>query len=180
MSEPPFFAVTGGPGAGKTTLLEALAETGIAVAPEAGRAVIRDQMAIGGPAVPWRDPALFAELMLAFDLRSHGEARLQAGPVLFDRGVPDIAGYLRLCRLPVPEHLMRAARQVRYRSPVFAAPPWRAIFTQDAERRQDFAEAERTFAAVTAAWREFGYELVELPLASVAERGAFVRARIGG
>lgn len=59
-----------------------------------------------------------------------------------------------------------------------SSPPWREIFAQDAERRQDFAEAQRTFAAVTRSYRDFGYEPVELPLASVAERVAFVRARI--
>lgn len=173
-----FFVITGGPGAGKTTLLSALAAEGFATAPEGGRAIIRDQVAIDGPALPWRDRALFAELMLGWDMRSHAEARKRGGLVLFDRGVPDIAGYLSLSGLAIPAHLERAARQIRYRPLVFAAPPWRAIFAGDAERKQDFAEAERTFAAVTGAYRDFGYEPVELPLAGVAERVAFVRARI--
>jgi hypothetical protein len=33
-------------------------------------------MAIGGSALPWADPALFAELMLCWELRSH---RMAAG-----------------------------------------------------------------------------------------------------
>ena len=173
-----FFVITGGPGAGKTTLLSALAAEGHATAPEGGRAIIRDQVAIDGPGLPWRDKALFAELMLGWDMRSHAEARERGGLVLFDRGVPDIAGYLGLSGLAIPARVERAARQLRYRRLVFAAPPWRAIFAGDAERKQDFAEAERTFAAVTGAYRDFGYELVELPFASVAERVAFVRARI--
>lgn len=173
-----FFVITGGPGAGKTTLLSALAAEHYAIAPEGGRAIIRGQEAVDGPGLPWRDKALFAELMLGWDMRSHAEAQERGGITLFDRGVPDIVGYLRLSGLPVPEHLERAARQMRYRRLVFAAPPWREIFAGDAERRQDFAEAERTFAAVTGAYRDFGYELVELPRAGVPERVAFVRARI--
>jgi len=173
-----FFVITGGPGAGKTTLLTALAAAGHATAAEAGRAIIRDQSAIDGPGLPWRDPGLFAELMLGWDMRSHAEAQARQGPVFFDRGVPDIAGYLALSGLPVPEHVRRAAGQFRYRRQVFAAPPWREIFAQDAERRQDFAEAERTFAAVTASYRAFGYELVELPNAGISERLAFVLSRI--
>jgi len=174
------FVVTGGPGAGKTTLLAALATAGHAVAPEAGRAIIRDQLAIDGPALPWRDRALFAEMMLSFDLRSHGEAQASASPVFFDRGVPDSIGYLRLCGLPVPEHFDRAARGFRYARIVFAAPPWRAIYARDAERKQDFAEAERTYEAVTAAYRDHGYELVELPRADVGTRAAFVLDRVRG
>jgi len=174
------FVVTGGPGAGKTTLLAALAAAGQAVAPEAGRAIIRDQLAVDGPALPWRDRALFAELMLGFDLRSHGESQASASPVFFDRGVPDSIGYLRLCGLPVPEHFECAARVFRYAPVVFAAPPWREIYAQDAERKQDFAEAERTYEAVTAAYREHGYELVELPRADVGTRAAFVLDRVRG
>lgn len=172
------FVVTGGPGAGKTTLLSALAAAGHVIAPEAGRAIIRDQLVIDGPALPWRDRALFAELMLNFDLRSHAEAQAGASPVLFDRGIPDSIGYLRLCGLPVPEHFDRAAHAFRYARIVFVAPPWREIYAQDAERKQDFAEAERTYEAVSAAYREHGYELAELPRADVATRAAFLLGRV--
>lgn len=170
--------VTGGPGAGKTALIEALAATGLRTMPEAGRAIIRDQRAIGGSALPWADRAAFAELMLGWELRSHREALAAPGPVVFDRGVPDVIGYLTLCGLPVPAPVRRAAEVFRYRRQVFIAPPWRAIFAQDAERKQDFAEAEATFQALSATYLALGYELVPLPLAPVAERLAFVRARL--
>jgi predicted ATPase len=170
--------ITGGPGAGKTSLVEALAASGHAVRPEAGRMIIRDQQTIGGRGVPWVDPALFAELMLATDLRRHAEAAAAGERVFFDRGVPDIAGYLALCCLAIPEHVERAVRALRYNRTVFIAPPWREIFTQDAERKQDFAEAERTYAAMAETYPRYGYALVELPRASVAERVSFVLDRL--
>lgn len=169
-----FFVVTGGPGSGKTTLIDALERAGFARTVEAGRGVIQDQMEIDGPALPWRDPAAFAELMLGWEMRSYRMAERQAGPVFFDRGVPDVIGYLRLMRLPVPAHMEKAAEVFRYRHRVLMAPPWREIFTQDAERRQDFAEAERTYEALAETYVRVGYELVELPRASVAERLQFV------
>ncbi len=173
-----FIVVTGGPGAGKTTLIEALAATGLTCMPEAGRAIIRDQMAIDGPALPWADRAAFAEAMLQWELRSWHEAARLSGPVLFDRGLPDVPGYLALCGLPVPPHARRAAERFRYRRDVFIAPPWPAIFARDTERRQDFAEAEATHAAMVAAYTALGYALIPLPLAPVAERVAFVQARL--
>ena len=38
-----FIVLTGGPGSGKTTLIEALRRLGLAAAPEAGRAIIKEQ-----------------------------------------------------------------------------------------------------------------------------------------
>ncbi|MCA0417793.1 MAG: AAA family ATPase [Proteobacteria bacterium] len=170
--------ITGGPGSGKTSLIEALAARGHAVRPEAGRAIIREQQANSGRGLPWVDPALFAELMLAADLRGHAEARAGGERVFFDRGLPDIAGYLALCGLPVPGPVERAARELRYCRTVFIAPPWRGIFSRDAERKQDFAEAERTCAVMAAIYPRYGYALVELPRVSVAERVSFVLDRL--
>ena len=62
-----FVVITGGPGAGKTTLIDRLAAAGFGAKPEAGRAIIQDQLAISGPALPWLDPILFTELSLGWD-----------------------------------------------------------------------------------------------------------------
>jgi predicted ATPase len=174
-----FVVVTGGPGSGKTTLIEALAAAGFRSSPEAGRAIIRDQHAIGGQGLPWADRALFAELMLGADMRAYREAPAGPGMVIFDRGIPDIAGYLQLCGLAVPGHVESAIRQFRYRREVFIAPPWPEIFAGDAERRQDFAEARRTYEAMVTVYAGYGYELVELPRISVAARMHFMVERLG-
>lgn len=178
-----FFVVTGGPGAGKSTLIAALARAGYATSVEAGRGVIQDQVAIGGGALPWGDKAAFAELMLGWEMRSHHLARAaasgSAGPVFFDRGVPDVAGYLALEGLPVPAHVARAVERFRYHRRVFIAPPWPEIFRQDGERRQDLAEAERTYEAMVAAYCAAGYDLVEIPRVAVEARVRFVLRMVG-
>lgn len=173
-----FFVVTGGPGAGKSTLIEALAAEGLRIMPEAGRAVIRDQVAIGGDALPWRDRRAFAEQMLGWDMRSWREAAEGAGATLFDRGIPDILGYLALCGIAVPAHFARAAETFRYNPLVFIAPPWRQIYARDAERKQSWAEAEATCEAMAQTYSGLSYQLVRLPLAPVGERVRFVIDRL--
>jgi predicted ATPase len=174
-----FFIITGGPGSGKSTLIEALAALGYPHMPEAGRAIIRDQVEIGGRALPWEDRVAFAELMLGWELRSYRAAAGNVGPVLFDRGVPDVIGYLRLIGAEVPAHMKRAAELFRYRRQVFIAPPWPEIFVQDAERKQTLAEAEATYDALVGVYGDYDYELIELPRVPLRQRVDFVRERIG-
>jgi len=149
-----FYIVTGGPGSGKSSIVEALHQQGYARSIEAGRGVIQGQMAIGGRALPWSDRLLFAELMLSWEIRSHQVAEQHDGPVFFDRGIPDVLGYLRLLEL--------------------IAPPWREIYSQDRERKQDFDEAIRTFESMVATYTTLDYQLIKIPCTPVGERVSFI------
>ncbi len=172
------FVITGGPGSGKSTLIDALAEQGISTMPEAGRAIIQDQVAISGEALPWSDRRAFAELMLAWEMRSYRAASKLGGPVMFDRGIPDVLGYLRLCGLPIPSHVERAAWTFRYHHRVIIAPPWPEIFAADAERKQSFEEAQATYEVMNQTYSALGYDLIPLPLDSIQQRVKFVLATI--
>jgi len=171
--------LTGGPGSGKSSHLDALEQAGYSRSAEAGRGVIQDQIAIGGSALPWADKAAFAELMLSWEMRSYHLAERSTGPVFFDRGVPDVVGYLRLSALPVPDSVDRAARLFRYNGRVFIAPSWQEIFRQDRERKQTFAEAIRTYEVMVSTYADYGYELIELPRATIEERLRFVLLHSG-
>lgn len=177
MSNVKRFVVTGGPGAGKSTLITALADAGVRTFEEAGRAILRQQDAIGDPAHAARDPLAYAEAMLQWDMRSYAEAERHSGPVVFDRGVADTMGYLRLIGLPVPAHIGRAARLFRYADPVLVAPPWREIYVHDAERNHAWELAVATHDEVRAVYVELGYAVVDLPLADVGTRVRFVLDR---
>lgn len=168
------FVVTGGPGSGKSSLINAMARRGFRTMPKAGRAIIQDQVRIGGPALPWADRAIFAELMLGWELRSYQEALASDAPVLMDRGIPDTVGYLTLCGLPVPAHIEAAAKIHTYNKRVFLAPYWDAIFAQDAERKQDRQEAEVTVRIMAEIYTRLGYQIVELPLVGIEQRADFM------
>ncbi len=174
-----FFVITGGPGSGKSTLIDMLRARDFSTAPEAGRGIIRAQRDVDGPALPWRDPTLFAELMLAWELRSYRQAGEERHLVFFDRGVPDVLGYMKLTGLPAPAHVGSASRRFRYNRKVFFLPPWPGIFRQDGERKQTFEEAERTYAAMIETYGGLGYEPAVVPVGTVEARLGFILSEAG-
>jgi predicted ATPase len=95
-----------------------------------------------------------------------------------DRGIPDTLGYMRLIGF---EDLYAAAasRSYRYARTVFVAPPWRAIYVTDKERKQSFAEAIKTYDLIVRVYEELGYRNVELPQCTVAERADFILQNLG-
>ena len=168
------FVITGGPGGGKTALIDALRAQGEACVAEAGRAVIRQQRASGGTALPWADRHAYWRAMFEKDLAAYRTAAATGRRTFFDRGLPDLLGYAALAGLSPPASALEEIEHARYADLVFAAPPWRQIYAQDAERKQDWAEAVSTYDAVTLAYADRGYRLLELPPDSVENRARFV------
>lgn len=112
--------------------------------------------------------------MAPLEEAAHAAALGSSGQVVLDRGVPDVAGFLRVSGLPVPAHIDAAARSRRYNRRVFLAPFWAEIYAHDPERRQPASLARATEAVMRETYAGYGYDLVELPRATVAERVAFV------
>ena len=166
--------LTGAPGAGKTTLLHAAAAAGVGTSPEVARVLLQQP---GGMALRAADPLGFAEAMLEAHIREFERHEGQAGPVLFDRGFPDVVGFLDVSGLPVPGSIDAACRRLRYTGPILRAPAWADIYQQDAERIQDWGQAVASDEAVTAAWQRYGYEVIDLPLVGVEERLRFLQER---
>lgn len=180
LNETKRIVLSGGPGAGKTALLEELRRRGYACSAEVARQIIQQQIQIKGDALPWADREKYARLMLAGSIESWKADAAAGTTTFFDRGIPDTLCYVRLAGLS--SNLEREAeemcRRYRYESRVFLAPPWREIYETDAERRQDFDEAVRTYELMVCAYADCGYEVIPLPLTSVAERAEFLLAEI--
>ncbi|MDG4780781.1 AAA family ATPase [Micromonospora sp. WMMD961] len=171
--------ITGGPGSGKTALVDALHLAGYRAVPEAGRAIVTDQRAIGGSLLPWNDPALFDELVLAMGMRAHADACATGGTAFFDHAIPCTVGFIRARAEPVPAHFRAAVARFRYHPTVFVAPPWPAIYRRDEARWETFEQAQGIHAAIVEAYREVGYRCVELPRADVATRVRVVLDLLG-
>lgn len=167
--------LTGAPGAGKTTLLDSASAAGLITSPEVARQLLQ---APGGMALRADDPLGFAEAMLEAHRREFETHAAAPSPVLFDRGFPDVVGFLDVSGLPVPKAVDLACRTLRYTGPILRAPAWQAIYAQDTERIQDWDQAVASDEAVTAAWRRYGYAVIDLPLVGVDERMKFLFAHL--
>ncbi|MCV3736292.1 AAA family ATPase [Rhizobium sp. TRM96647] len=171
-----FVLLSGCSGGGKSTLLTALRAQGFPAFEEPGRQVVKEQMLIDGPGLPWRDQALFAELCVFCAIQQMQAAAESAGPVFFDRGIVDAVAFFDYLGRDVPVHLERAARLLRYNATVFLTPPWPEIYAGDDERRHSYDEAVAQYDASLKTFARLGYRPVELPRASVGERVDFVLA----
>jgi predicted ATPase len=102
------------------------------------------------------------------------EQHTPSSELLFaDRGIPDTLAYARRIGLPTAA-IERACRKYRYAPLVFLAPPWAEIYCTDSERKQDFAEVERTYDDVADVYAELGYRTVEVPKLPPRDRAQFI------
>ena len=174
--------IAGGPGSGKSTLLQALADTGEVCYGESSRVLIREQLATAGRLVPWSDLPAFAhecskrmraQLIESAQLTDSARHRR----CFFDRGLPDLIGYLEHGGRSAPDEWREISRA--YSTTVFFAPPWCEIYVNDAERPQTFAEASELSMHIRRAYEDCGFRLVELIKNPVAERRRQILDHLG-
>jgi predicted ATPase len=166
--------ISGGPGVGKTTVLLELERRGFRFAAEVARQIIQEQRRDGGNALPWGDRECYCRLMLERSIASYLEHAASEGTTFFDRGIPDTLCYARLIGSPLEKEIFAACARYRYMGRVFLAPPWQEIYTTDAERKQTYDEVVKTHHMMGEAYEDCGYEVVEIPRASPAQRADFI------
>jgi predicted ATPase len=172
-----FYILSGAMGAGKSAILSKLKDIGIFWVPEPAREILAEQRLIQGMGVPEKNASLFSALMLSRSIYNYYECSSRQETVVFDRGIPDMVAYARLFRLDEASYA-NAAKEFRYNATVFFLPAWEAIYTNDAERKMSFEEAQAFGSAVRTIYQELGYRILEVPRFSLDERVDFILDRI--
>ncbi|MGA8163868.1 MAG: AAA family ATPase [Waddliaceae bacterium] len=169
-----FVVISGCSGGGKSSLLSELANRGYGVVLEPGRQIVKEQTIIEGTALPWVDLKKFLDLALSRYLFQYNSTKEHQQFVFFDRGIVDA---LQLNQSQ-PKYFENAARKFRYNRLVFLVPPWKEIFSSDAERKHSFEASKREFDELLIKYKNFGYETILVPKLSVKERTDFILEKL--
>ena len=172
----PRFVLTGAPGAGKTAILRMLEWSGCAVVEEAATDVVAVTHALGRPH-PDGSPA-FLTAITALQVSRQLRAP-HRGPVFFDRSPVCTLALARFLRLPVPAPLAAELARVRdvYEPAVFFVRSL-GFVTPTAVRRITLADSLEFEKFHEHAYRELGFELIEVPAAPVPERVSAILSAI--
>jgi predicted ATPase len=172
-----YFILTGAMGGGKSTILAKLAAAGVHCVPEPARAILAEQRMIAAAGVPDLNAEAFNTLMLARAIHNYQEKQSLSGSIIFDRATPDMIAYAKLFQLGLTSY-RNASQKFRYNPTVFYFAAWQEIYTNDEERKIDFAGAQAFGVDVKAIYESLGYRILDVPRLSIEERAKFILERI--
>jgi len=139
---------------------------------ESARAIIAERLASGLARRP--SPSEFARQILGRDIEKYVAQPQTSKWVFFDRGLIDALGMLQEAS-PMPHEELKAilAKYPFHRS-AFILPPWEAIYANDAERDQTYADAVGVYEKLLKWYRLCGYDVHEVPRLPVTQRARLV------
>lgn len=166
------YIITGAPGAGKTVLLAGLCERGYAVVGEAATDVIAREQARGHDEA-WREPG-FLDAITALQ-RERRQRPVPPGTAVqvFDRSPICTLALARYGEQPVTPLLAAEIEQVtreRIYEPRVFFVHLLGFITPTAARRITLEQSLRFEGLHVRAYREHGFELVDVPAAPVGDR----------
>lgn len=167
-------AITGGPGTGKTSIINALIEQGYLCYDEISRQITLQARKEGIEQLFLIEPLLFSEKLLKGRTEQFLKASKENTELVFlDRGLPDILAYMDYIGDEYPKQFEQACLDYRY-DQVFLLPPWMDIYESDNERYESFDQANTIHHHLIKTYTHFGYDLIEVPFGTVAERVKFI------
>jgi predicted ATPase len=168
----PRVVITGAPGVGKTTLLGELALEGCRTVSESARAIIAARRAAG--LSPRPRPREFAGEIFRRDIEKYRAAEGVKDWVFFDRSAVEALAMVHAADPLSSEDLGSHLAQLAYHPRVFILPPWKEIYTTDAERDQSFEHAEEVHEDLVRWYSQCGYALHTVPRQPAKERALHV------
>ena len=93
--------------------------------------------------------------------------------IFYDRGMPDVLGYMDYFDQPYTSDFINACKQYRYDA-IFLLPPWKAIYVQDNERLETYLQATEIHEHLKSTYISLGYDVIEVPFGTVKQRLSFI------
>ena len=166
--------ITGGPGTGKSSLINEFIKRGYTCLEEISRQVTLDAKKEGIDQLFLTNPLLFSELLLKGRQQQFEDANaFTNNNIFFDRGIPDILAYMDFIGDNYPQNFIKACEGNVYDG-VFVLKPWKAIYTIDNERYEDFEQAEKIHDCLINTYQKYGYHLIDVPFDTVENRVDFI------
>lgn len=166
--------ITGGPGTGKSTIINELIKRGHTCLEEISRQVILDAKKEGIDQLFLTKPLLFSELLLKGRYHQYLESKkLESDVVFFDRGIPDVLAYMDFIGDEFPENFIDTCKISVYDT-VFILKPWKAIYTSDNERYENFDQVQDIHKHLINTYQKYNYTLIEVPFDTVEKRTDFI------
>ncbi len=166
--------ITGGPGTGKSSIIKELNKRGYICFDEISRQVTLEARRKGIEQLFLTEPLLFSELLLKGRLKQFYDADEYAGATIFlDRGLPDVLAYMDYFNSNYPIEFVETCQNNRY-DQVFVLAPWQEIFTSDTVRYENYEQAELIHKHLLNSYKNFDYDLVDVPFESIEKRTDFV------
>lgn len=166
--------ITGGPGTGKSTVIDRLTNLKFTCMPEISRTVTRAAQKEGIEQLFLNEPLLFSEKLLEGRIHQYNEAeRSGSEKVFFDRGIPDIHGYMDYSGTDYPDIFKSKSKEFRYNF-IFMMPPWREIYKRDNERYESFEQSLLIYEYLKKCYMEMDYKVIVVPEGNIDHRVEFI------
>ncbi len=166
--------LTGAPGTGKSTIIYELEKRDYHCMHEISRAVTLEAQKNGTDQLFLTEPLLFSDMLLKGRERQFQRAsEIDKEIVFFDRGIPDVHGYLNYISMDYPERYIKVSRKNRYDF-VFLMPPWEDIYVQDNERYESFEQALAIHNHLLNTYKACNYNVIQVPTGTVIDRTEYI------
>lgn len=166
--------ITGGPGTGKSTVIEDLIDKQFTCMREVSRRVTMEAQKTGIDQLFLKDPLLFSKLLMEGRIDQFQKAsENNTDIVFFDRGIPDVFGYLNYLNMDYPDIFIDKSRELRYDA-IFMMPPWKDIYITDNERYESYEQSLSIYKELIKAYKELNYDIVTVPEGDISSRVAFI------
>jgi predicted ATPase len=176
------YILTGAPGSGKTSVLTELAAAGHPVVPEAATDVIAAEQSLGN-AEPWLTVGFTEKIAQLQRARQLALVAPQVRLQFFDRSPVCTLALARYLGHPpgieLAGELDRLVAEATYASEVFVVRPI-GFIEPTAARRISYAESLEFELLHEAAYREFGFRLIDVPPESPAARACQILSHLTG